>query len=212
MMLMVTMFCAAMCRGQAPASANSLPSVSELQNQGVDTICTYYRAVRPDYFFPLLTGNDFAFINYKFESKFVFWKKNGKNYFYFTSPDVFYPVTEFSDNSFWSFYLRNQGVIDTEMFKKPIIKRVDLETEQITLAAPETPPGFVDAEERIDLYISNRKIEKRLEDSDFEQFFWAGAENVNYSFNMHTKTAQLQKIIDDFCKDLLKDKKPANKG
>jgi hypothetical protein len=93
MMLMVTMFCAAMCRGQAPASANSLPSVSELQNQGVDTICTYYRAVRPDYFFPLLTGNDFAFINYKFESKFVFWKKNGKNYFYFTSPDVFYPVT-----------------------------------------------------------------------------------------------------------------------
>jgi hypothetical protein len=163
-----------------------------LKQQGVDSIITYNSKYAPRYFFPSLGFNDYEFND--FTSSFTFWRKNGKSYFYYKSRGMYYPVHEFVADSIWNFYTANRAAIDSETFKIPLLKRVNIETEKITLSGPQfKEPGEL---RRLELNINDTKTIKAFDYEEFRQFGFSGEENLNYIYNINTKTAQFQRLIE----------------
>jgi hypothetical protein len=193
------------CRAQEQFSGGTLPDTGELKREGVDTIGIYSSAYAPGYYFPKV-ATDFA--NAVFESKILFWRKNGKDFFYYTNRKVYYPVHEFSGASIWNFYKANDMVIDTEVFRKTLLKSINMDTEQLTFYTPkELMPSF----QRIELNINGKKVIKTFDYSEFEQFDRSGAENISYEYNLHTKTARFEQLIEQLFLKELKDQRPVKK-
>ncbi len=133
----------------------------------------------------------------------LFWKHKGLTYFTAKDNCFDYTTVTITADNLWQFYSKNIAVIANENIKHPQYAVIENGKKQTYFSSR-------DHSYKQDIMIVKRGqiIEKYLDEYDFEKTvdFSGLKSNINYEYNIHTKTKQLQSILNWLTNSLAKQK------
>lgn len=185
-------------------------SIDNLHHRNIDTMAIYREYTSLD-LLPNCRSDQFP--NYdpkKYEpcsSKetflvFILWKKSGKSFFTFKTSCYDYPVKPIQDNGLWNYYLTNRTAIEDSKPKEPLLKHVNLETEEITVEKDKRSYKEQETDQFIFL-VGNNKTTKNMGYRLYQQFGNMGDQNLNYEYNLNLPVKQLQLKLEVLCRPLV---------
>ena len=185
-------------------------SVNSLHQQGIDTIAVYsqYSSMallpncRSDQF-PNYDPNKYDPCSWQDTFLvFILWKMNGKSYFTFKSQCYDYPVKPLADNSLWHYYLTSRITIENNKPKEPLLKHVNLQTEEVTIG-PDKMSYHENENNQMIILIGKNKTIKNIGYRLYQQFGNWGDQNLNYDYNMKLPVKQLQLKLEALCRPMV---------
>ena len=172
--------------------------LAKLQKEGVDTLCIYQEyCVGCEVLWK--NKNDRCDYEGYYISAHIYWKKNGLSYMTAKDNCFDYSTVKIVADSLWGFYFRNVNEIKSEIIKNPQYTK----TEN---GATKTFNSTIDHSSRqnITVIVNADTVEKYFNDYDFEKTVdMAGHNpNINYEYNLNTRSKKLQLLLDSLTKTL----------
>lgn len=214
LLLLLNCYCARVC-AQSPTEYKMRDSLTKksiynLHERDIDTMAIYsqYSSL---VFLPNCRSDQFP--NYdpkKYEpcsSKetflvFILWKKSGQSFFTFKTSCYNYPIKLVQDNALWNYYLSNRIAIEDSKPKEPLLKHVNLETEEITVGKDKM--SYKEQENnRFIFLVGNNKTTKNMGYRLYQQFGNFGDQNLNYDYNITLPDKQIQLKLEALCRPLV---------
>jgi hypothetical protein len=133
---------------------------------------------------------------------FILWKKNGKSFFTFKTKCYNYPDKPLQDNGLWRYYFTHSLAIRDSKPKEVLLKRVNLQTEQITF---EKEKARYQEREDIQFIVltKSEKSTKKFGYRLYAQFGNRGDQNVNYDYNKNLPDKQMQLKLEVLCRPMV---------
>ncbi|RYE21512.1 MAG: hypothetical protein EOP45_09465 [Sphingobacteriaceae bacterium] len=214
LLLLLNCYCTSLY-AQSPAdykTRDSLikKSIDNLHQKNIDTMAIYSEYTNLD-LLPNCRSDQFP--NYdpkKYEpcsSKenflvFILWKKHGQSFFTFKTSCYDYPIKPMQDKGLWDYYLAKRIAIENDKPKEPLLKHVNLETEEITIGRDTRSYKEQETNQFIFL-VGNNKTTKNMGYRLYQQYSNIGDQNLNYGYNINLPAKQLQKKLEVLCRPLV---------
>ncbi|MDN3579563.1 hypothetical protein [Mucilaginibacter flavus] len=176
--------------------------VDSLRKTGIDTIIVYKSYCIGCEVLWKNKRDRCAYEGYYINAR-LFWKHEGLTYFTAKDNCFDYTTVTITADSLWRFYSKNSDAIANETIKQ-------LQYTVVENGEKKTYSSLIDHSYRQDITIVKREqiIEKYLDDYNFEKTvdFSGLKPNINYEYNINTKTKRLQIILNSLTNTLAKQK------